>query len=665
MFRNMRLYPMILALAVLTTFFSGGLTIIAEGSSFSDTAEAEWAHQAMAEMSASEVLNGYPGGVFKPYNNVTKLEAVAMLVRVLGLEDQALALDKDDVDYEMPPDLYWGSGNLIMAVQLGMLDGDYLYLLQPNSPATRTEVAMLVFHALDFSPDSSAMEFEDADQIPSEYREGVAAVVKNNLIKGLPGNLFKPNDNINRAQMAVLLSRIVAFKYADPIPARRAEGVISDISVDSRIITISSAGSIFYTSDCEVFLGGISISPDKLEVGDEVDLILNEDQHALFINALRPGEELSYKGKVSFLQTVNSEYWLGIIREDGVEFTRQAADGVLVNKAGSKLNISTLNEGDNIEILVSANKIIEINFSGNSGSLEGIISDLDTTGNWGITIRSEDEDAAKYVVVEEAIVLRDGESIEFSDLNEGESVRLKLNDTGQVYYIEVLASNTALLEGEIRDVDTIGTLGIAIRNDDGHTTEYVVSDGVEAEQEGDSIDFSDLDEGVRVRLKLDSRDRVYFIEVIAGEYSVIEGTVDELVTDRSPFIRIIKSNGTRTQYDIDRNAGYYQDGKRIDLNDIVIGAEVKARVNENDEVTRIDITNDEDIALEGTVIYVSDSDNRIRIEQVSGSRFTYYFANDPDLEDEAGANIAIEDIEEESEVRIELEKGEITSLNVL
>jgi hypothetical protein len=660
----MRLYPLVLVLAVLITF-SGGVTPKAEGSSFSDIAAAEWAHQAISEMTSSDVFYGYPGGDFKPYNDVTKLEAVAMLVRVLGLEEQALALEEEGVDYALPPDLYWGSGYLIKAVQLGMLDEDYLYLLQPNEPATRTEVAMLVFHALDFSPDSGALEFDDADQIPGEYRDGVVAVVRKNLIKGLPGNLFKPNDNINRAQMAVLMSRIVAYEFADPIPGRRAEGMISDINQDGGIITISSAGSMFFTADCEVFLGGISISPDKLQAGDEVKLIWDEDQYVVFIDALRPGEELSYSGKVSFIQTINDEYWLGIIREGGQEFTRLVAEGVTVNKTGSRSSIETLNEGDNIEILVSDNKVIEINLIGISGILEGTISDLDTTGNWGITIRYDDGESAKYLVDEKAVVVLDGDSVEFNDLDEGERVILKLNSSGQVYYIEGSESDTDLLEGEIRDIDTIGTLGIAVRNADGDTTEYVVTKGVEVEQNGDSIDFNDLDVKEWVRLKLDSRDRVYFIEIIEEEYSVITGTVDDLVTGRSPFIRIKKSGGTRIQYDIDNNTNYYKDGNEIDLEDIVIGSKIKASVSEDDIVMRIHVTNDEDIALEGTVINVSERDNKIRIEQVSGNRFTYYFADDPDLEDEDGDNIEIEDIEEESEVMIELEDGEITRLEVL
>src|SRR5450830_366829 len=132
MFRNMRLYSLILVLAVLVTF-AGGWTLKAEGSSFTDLAGAEWARQATVEMAASGVVAGYPDGSYGPYNSVTKLEAVAMLIRMLGLEDQAKAAAEAGVDYNLPADLYWGSGYLIMAVQRGMLDEDYVYLLQPNA----------------------------------------------------------------------------------------------------------------------------------------------------------------------------------------------------------------------------------------------------------------------------------------------------------------------------------------------------------------------------------------------------------------------------------------------------------------------------------------------------------------------------------------------------
>ncbi|MDD4334040.1 MAG: hypothetical protein PHY77_00325, partial [Desulfotomaculaceae bacterium] len=80
---------------------------------------------------------------------------------------------------------------------------------------------------------------------------------------------------------------------------------------------------------------------------------------------------------------------------------------------------------------------------------------------------------------------------------------------------------------------------------------------------------------------------------------------------------------------------------------------------------RIEITNDKDITLVGTIIYVNKSDNKIKIEQVSGYRFIYNFVHAPVLADKDGYRIKLADIDDDSEVRIILKDGKISSLTVL
>ncbi|MEG3072051.1 MAG: hypothetical protein RQM92_15445 [Candidatus Syntrophopropionicum ammoniitolerans] len=46
----------------------------------------------------------------------------------------------------------------------------------------------------------------------------------------------------------------------------------------------------------------------------------------------------------------------------------------------------------------------------------------------------------------------------------------------------------------------------------------------------------------------------------------------------------------RSQYDIARNAAFYKDGMGIRLGDISIGAEIKAWINDDNEVIRIEMT---------------------------------------------------------------------------
>ncbi len=662
-FRNIRFCSLVLVLAVLLTL-AGGEALKAEGSKLVDLEEASWARQAIAEMAASGVVAGYPGAIYKPYNNVTMLEAVTMLIRMLGLEDQAKAAEEDPVDYRMPSDLYWGRGYLIMAVNLGILDGDYLYLLQPNAPATRTEVAMLAFHALEFEPESGALEFSDADQIPGKYRDGVAAVVKNGIMQGLPGNVFKPNDNINRAQMAVLMSNIVGLKYADPCANRRTNGVISDIDLAGRMIKIKDHGSIFYTADCEVFKNGNNIAPDELKAGDAVQLILDESLYAVYINARLQDDGQKYRGVVNSILTIDGQYWLGLVCDDGQEITRAVADGVKVDKTGGRVDVSALVKGEYIEVQILDNKITVINFLASPAILKGVINELNSRGTPGITIRDDAGKNVKCVVAGIVAVERDGYDIDFDDLEIGELVRLELNSKGLVSRIRVLESVTSQVEGEIRDLTVRGTLRITLRDDEGKDVRYIVLDDVDVVRDSRDIDFNDLDIGEWARLKLNSKDRVYYIEVME-KYSVIEGAVNDLITDGSQkMIRIRKSNGSRMQYNLARNAEYYREGKSISLSDIVIGAEVKIRVNDDNYVTRIEITNDQDITLAGTVIYVSEGDNKIKIEQVSGNRFTYSFVRVPLLEDKRGDKIKLRDIDDDAEVAIVLQNGKVSSLTV-
>jgi len=315
MHKNKRWVPLILALAVVLTL-SAALTSEAVESKLVDIGEAPWARQAIAEMTASEIISGYPGGLFKPYESATRLQVVAMLIRVLGLEDQAKALATTDVDYKMPSDLAaWGRGYLIMGVERGMLDKDHLDQLGPNAPATRAQVAALTSLALKLSLGGSTLTFADTDQIPQDYRDYVSAVVKNKIMQGLPGNVFKPNDEINRAQMAVLLSKLVENNFAgDGIKARRAVGTLSTISpVDSSrwLLSLNNGTNKILASDSEVFLDGKSAGPADLKSGDKVKWVLNKNDQVIFVSAARGNSSpttttsaTTYRGKIDSLLQV-------------------------------------------------------------------------------------------------------------------------------------------------------------------------------------------------------------------------------------------------------------------------------------------------------------------------------------------------------------------------
>jgi|GEM_PF-2066687 len=733
MYESKKMYFLIPLLALTLVLIAALGTAAAGG--LKDIREAPWAQQAIAEMNAGGIIIGYPGGVFKPYNEVTRLEAVTTLVRVLGLEEQARAKENARVDYKMPPNLYWGRGYLITGVELGMLRGDYLNQLQPASPASRVEVAMLVYHALKLDPSGSALTFTDAGEIPADYREGVAAVVKSNLMQGLPGNFFKPNDRINRAQMAVLLARIVEYRPSEVYRARLINGTVSSVDPGNRALALREGGNKFYTADCAVFFDGAGAEPSALKAGDVVKMVLDKDGRVAFINAVRTNADQKvekYEGRVDSLFGIGGEYWLGLSGFDGSKIIRPVAGGVKVNDAGGQRDISSLTQGSCVEIKVVDNKIAEINVlktrtaegrvrtagyanlsvrddNGSSieldvpenvavvknntamayvevregdrvkvtayenkavrievlaGGLEGRIRELDTQGTLGITIRDENGDIEEYVVDDNVRVERDGDRIDFDELDEGERVRLELDGDDRVIHIELIDSkSTSEVEGEIEKLDTSGAWGITIRDEDGDTEKYDVDDDVDVERNGKNIDFGELDKGEWVRLELNSRDIVTRIEV-DEEVSGIKGKVVDLTTDSSRVVmRLIREDSGRTaQYDVAKDPVCIRDDKDIDLDEILLGAEVEVRVRDG-KIDKIKMTNDEDITVEGVVTSVSASRERITIKQINGNKFTFDFAVGYVLKDKDGDRITeLEDVEGDWDVELELANGEVKKM---
>ncbi|MDF9407019.1 S-layer homology domain-containing protein [Pelotomaculum isophthalicicum JI] len=745
MLKNKRWSFLILVLTIFT-LLAGTLTTEAAGGKLTDI-EGHWAQQAISEMYASEIISGFPGGLFQPDDSVTKLQVVATLIRVLGLEEQAKEKEDDDVDYQLPP-LNWGRGYLIMGVQEGMLDKDYLIQLGPAEPATRAEVAALVYHALKLNEDNSNLTFADSDQIPQTYRSCVAAMVKNKLMQGLPGNVFKPNDQINRGQMAVLLSRILENNFGgSEIQSRRYSGTISSVlSLDQSrwLVSINSGVNKITDPECEVFLDGNASSIADLKVDDKIKFVLNRSDQIAFINAARTNTEASgtntntetnatatsYKGKVASQLQIGEEYWLGITCSDGTQVTRPVTGGVKVNDSGSQKEVSSLSKGDYVEIKVSGDKIIEINsltlstivgtvtsvrtsgltLRSDSGTntdidvpdnvtvvrdnstmtyndvkvdnrievtvldnkaqridilsapnLEGVISELNTTGNYVITIRDDNGYTRDYVVVSDAEVMQNGSRISYDNLRVGDQVRLELNSKNRVTYIEIVGSESNKLTGDIRELDTAGTLGITIRNDDGDTLDYVVESDVEVVRDGSHIKFNVLSIGDRVKLELNSVNRVDYIEVVDEYNSTVNGKIADLITGSSPFIIIEKNDGSKSRYYLADNVTIDRDGESLHLRDMVIGSEVEAQIG-NGKAKNIEIINDEDITVSGTVTYVSTSSKKITIKQLSGNEFSYYLRDGASLIDNSSHNISLYDVDEGWDVQLVLVGGKVSRL---
>ncbi|MEW6423530.1 MAG: Ig-like domain-containing protein [Bacillota bacterium] len=277
--------------------------------------ENHWAQEAMVAMYMAGMVRGYPDLSFRPEASVKKEEAVAMLIRMLGLEqEKAKTRPAREVFGEFPA---WAQNSLALAVERGVITPAELAGWRANEPASRYEVATWLVRAAGLQPETSmTLPFLDAFGIPWQYRAYVAAAYQNQLMVGYPGNVFRPNQPVKRAEMAALMLRLLAQCPLHPV-YRAVQGIVKD--VDDASITIQLfpyrlyppfghwpdlwkqpvTRTFNFSEDVVAFVDGEPADPAEVPLEARVILILNaksESEVLVILSssgpASRPGERV-------------------------------------------------------------------------------------------------------------------------------------------------------------------------------------------------------------------------------------------------------------------------------------------------------------------------------------------------------------------------------------
>ncbi len=180
---------------------------------FTDISTATWASDFIYRLSAIQVVSGFPGGVFLPTNSLTKSQYAAMIARAF---DQPTI--RQTTTIRNLSSNYWAYQSIQKAYAMGFLDLDDATL---NPDATMTRLDMLVMLARGMgitqvsegrSVDAILSVFSDANQIPSEYRVIIAALVERGVLVNYPTvttlNLFS---TVSRAEACSFVYQAMAY----------------------------------------------------------------------------------------------------------------------------------------------------------------------------------------------------------------------------------------------------------------------------------------------------------------------------------------------------------------------------------------------------------------------------------------------------------------------
>ena len=228
-------------------------------SSFVDIS-AHWAEKVITDWVELGLISGYPDGTFRPDQEITRAEFIALVNRAFGYKTTT-AYNFSDVK---PDD--WFAAEIGKAQVQGYIGGYPDGTVKPNNPITRQEVASILVKILE--PKRTQLnlsaKFIDSDAIPEWSRAAINDIVNLNYMGGYPDSTFRPTRPITRAESLSVLDRVIGKAYYES-GIYEEKKVTGNLTITNSGITLKDTiitGDLYLTEG----IGTGDVSLDNVQV---------------------------------------------------------------------------------------------------------------------------------------------------------------------------------------------------------------------------------------------------------------------------------------------------------------------------------------------------------------------------------------------------------------
>lgn len=222
-----------------------------------------------------------------------------------------------EVDFSDVKSVDWFVDEVAIAVVAGYIKGYEDGSMKPNNDISRQEVAVIIARKLNLSSSGDEVldQFKDKSQIASWSKSSVAALVNKDYIKGYPDQTFRPCNAISRAEALVMLSRTMNAIPVTPAPIYKTRG--------------SSSGGDGGGTTPSVDLSSISNQTITVGTSKDISVIVDPSTASLFASSSKTevatvklnGKKLNIKGESVGTAIITVEASKPGYKDDSCSFT--------------------------------------------------------------------------------------------------------------------------------------------------------------------------------------------------------------------------------------------------------------------------------------------------------------------------------------------------------
>lgn len=179
---------------------------------YEDIQKLTWAAPSIENLVKLGVLQGY-NGYYLPNKSMSREEFAKVIITILELHETTVVGDKAFTDVDINR---WSAPFIFTAAQHGLIKGKTIngkLVFDPTAPITRAEVAVIISRAYNLTGNGDSKPQTQFVDVSGHWAEQeIAAVYQQKLLLGKSKTAFKPEDLTTRAEMAVILTRVLGRK---------------------------------------------------------------------------------------------------------------------------------------------------------------------------------------------------------------------------------------------------------------------------------------------------------------------------------------------------------------------------------------------------------------------------------------------------------------------
>ncbi len=519
----------------------------------------EWAKPYIEAMAEEGYLKGYEDGTFKPNKTISKTEALIILARMIGVNNEEFADSVEYAEEEFGAMLkkYGTNYTKEMAFLLynGVLSTDeldtYIGKSVKNEPLMRYEAAILMTKLLGAEEDVQSNLFvsstyADTTEIPDSARVYVEFVKDEGIMQGMGNNekgqpIFAPLEPVTRAQMSKMLCSLI-----DVLDLSVQTGVIAAVDTFEGTVTITIDGSDIVhelASSSKMKINGRDVAIEDFERGMHVKVTHLAGQVALIENNVVIEDAVIY-GLVS--GTKDSSGTKAVTIADANDKAKVAtyvlADDATIRVNGAIDLFSKVKKNSYVSLTIVEGEVAVLEVIDKSTTATGTLLSVEANGETTLlSVESPSGERGKYETsLEGVVVSRNNLDSSLGQLMVGDSIVLKMT-YGKITKISA-SSKKQSIAGSIESITHTTNGSVLVVKQSGNTREFPINKKatilINSSEKGTVYD---LRPGTDIEADLESNEIIAIEAASAVAKSQLSGIVKTINAEYS--LMIIEEDG--------------------------------------------------------------------------------------------------------------------------